>query len=451
MKTIYPFIAVISLFIEGTAFSQSTMQLKFTAMQTDQHITLDSICIQNMTGGGDTMLYWPDTVLNLMTVDIHNFLETDDGFELVQQSPNPSTGNVEFKVVMPGNGMLTVIISDITGRKIALFSESMGLGAHNFIFRPSSGRFYLINARWRDQVRSMKVMVMKEEYSGNGELRYSGSIANTSVFKSNASLNSFGIVAGDILRCVGFKDTLVGVLRASAINNSTNVISFGLNAPCPGISSIIYGGKEYATVKIGTKCWMAENLNIGIFTVSNNTGASHSDVSNNGVIEKYCYNNDSINCTIYGGLYDWDEMMGYVITAGVQGICPLGWHIPTDNEWCSLTIYLDPAVDCSSYSSLGWSGTNAGLKMRETGINHWYSPNTGANNSSGFTALGNGGRRHYGNFINLMTVATFWSSSEYPYYSPYAYNRALENIGLGINRYTFPKTHGFSVRCIKNL
>ncbi|MBK7631804.1 MAG: hypothetical protein IPJ23_14080 [Ignavibacteriales bacterium] len=85
---------------------------------------------------------------------------------------------------------------------------------------------------------------------------------------------------------------------------------------------IIYEGKTYGTVLIGTQCWMKENLNVGTMIQGN------SNQSNNGVKEKYCYNNDTANCSIYGGLYQWNEAMQYVTTEGARGICPEGW-IPT--------------------------------------------------------------------------------------------------------------------------
>jgi len=145
---------------------------------------------------------------------------------------------------------------------------------------------------------------------------------------------------------------------------------------------------------IGTQCWFKENLNVG--TMINGT---HNQ-TNNSVIEKYCYNNLTSNCDIYGGLYQWGEMVQYLNgtsntttwnpppTGNVQGICPTGWHIPKDAEWTVLTTYLGGV-------------SVAGGAMKETGNAHWSSPNTGATNSSGFTALGSGLR---------------WSNNPPPYF-----------------------------------
>ena len=84
-------------------------------------------------------------------------------------------------------------------------------------------------------------------------------------------------------------------------------------------------GQQYPTILIGSQCWLAKNLNVGIKI--NNGSLSP---SNNGIIEKYCYNNDTNYCNTYGGLYEWNEMMQYSLIESSQGICPCGWHIPSD-------------------------------------------------------------------------------------------------------------------------
>jgi uncharacterized protein (TIGR02145 family) len=119
---------------------------------------------------------------------------------------------------------------------------------------------------------------------------------------------------------------------------------------------------------------MAENLNVGTKINSTSDGQLQTD---NEILEKYCYNNDIANCNIYGGMYEWNEAMQYDTTEGAQGICPDGWHIPTDAEWTTLTTFLG-------------GESVAGGKMKEAGFAHWYSPNTGATNESGFTGLPGG-------------------------------------------------------------
>lgn len=203
-------------------------------------------------------------------------------------------------------------------------------------------------------------------------------------------------------------------------------------------------GQTYTTVLIGAQCWMKQNLNIG--TMVNNAV----ETTDNGTIEKYCYNNTSSNCTTYGGLYQWAEMVQYyngasntaswssAPTGPLQGICPAGWHLPTDAEWTTLM------------NLLGGSAV-AGGEIKETGLTHWNSPNTGATNSSGFTAFGGGFR--YANpsfgFSNLKGTANFWSCSEGSVPGQ-AWNYIPSYNWAGINIYDSQKALGYTVRCIKD-
>ncbi|MBK7031387.1 MAG: hypothetical protein IPH45_20320 [Bacteroidales bacterium] len=199
---------------------------------------------------------------------------------------------------------------------------------------------------------------------------------------------------------------------SSAINNPINSIT--QNSSCP--SSFIDGrdGKTYHGIQIGNQCWMKENLNYGIKI--NDT----QNPSNNGITEKHCYNNDENNCTIYGGLYSWMEMMQYESTPGIQGICPSGWYIPTDDEWTVLTSYLG-------------GESIAGGKLKETGYTHWMSPNTGATNISGFSALGAGDRNYWvgGGYANLMLNERIWSSTPVNSSDSWYRNFLITNLLLG--------------------
>jgi uncharacterized protein (TIGR02145 family) len=185
-------------------------------------------------------------------------------------------------------------------------------------------------------------------------------------------------------------------------------------------------------VAIGTQCWFKENLNIG--TQIN----SSQPQTNNGTIEKYCYNNDANNCDLYGGLYQWNEMMQYVTTEGTQGICPTGWHLPTDAEWTTLTTFLGGV-------------TLAGGPMKEAGYTHWATPNTGATNSSDFTGLPGGAGGNNFIFIGINTLGYFWSSSLENGNPTNAGNLGLNNTSTGTGlAYYWIEGPGTSVRCLKN-
>jgi len=189
-------------------------------------------------------------------------------------------------------------------------------------------------------------------------------------------------------------------------------------------------GKLYNMVKIGTQCWMAENLNIGT-----RIDVSLSQDPTNPTIEKYCYDDSEANCDEYGGLYQWDEAMQNSTTPGAQGICPVGWHLPTDAEWTVLTDFF------------GGEGV-AGGKMKEPGYEHWNNPNTGATNESGFTALGSGISQSNGTCINIEQSTYYWSSTVRP--TSWVWIRNLEYSNDDAYRHYFSKSYGFSVRCLLN-
>lgn len=188
-------------------------------------------------------------------------------------------------------------------------------------------------------------------------------------------------------------------------------------------------GNTYKTVTIGAQVWMAENLR----TTKLNDGTEIPLVKdatawNNLTSQGFCwYNNDEALKNIYGAIYN-----GYTVSTGK--ICPTGWHIAENEEWRILR------------SSLGDS-LRAGGKLKEAGTEHWLTPNKGADNSIGFTALPAGLRYFEGTFSSLSSFSGIWSATETGneewfvglYHSDAAFIMDHRN-----------KKHGFSIRCLKN-
>ena len=134
--------------------------------------------------------------------------------------------------------------------------------------------------------------------------------------------------------------------------------------------------------------------------------------------------------------------------SGIQGVCPNGWHLPSDAEWKELELFLgmDPfEVEKTD----GFRGTNEGGKLKETGLEHWESPNTGASNESGFTGLPGGQRLREGEYYRLGSGTWFWSSTESnPGWT--AFTRILDNVDARIGNDNYELDHGNSVRCVKD-
>lgn len=188
-------------------------------------------------------------------------------------------------------------------------------------------------------------------------------------------------------------------------------------------------GNVYGTVWIGNQCWMSENLNHGTFIDTSNRQTQNS------IVEKYCYGNDSSQCRKYGGYYEWDEAMMYSTTQPAPGICPSGWHIPQATEWNELITFL--------------GGTNvAGNKVKQAGFANWDYGNDDATNGSGFNAIGAGYFSWHRTFVYLTNQAVFWTSDQKSS-SEAKSVRLSDGTSLMTIWYEF-KYEGLSIRCIKD-
>lgn len=186
-------------------------------------------------------------------------------------------------------------------------------------------------------------------------------------------------------------------------------------------------GNQYETVSIGSQVWMAENLSY-LPSVSPPTSESGSSPLYY-VYNYHCTNvadaKATSNYQTYGVLYNWPAALS---------ACPPGWHLPSDGEWTQLTNYL--------------GGEDvAGGKMKEAGTSHWNSPNEGATNESGFTALPGGSRYLSDTFIDIGIYGIWWSSSVFLADNAYYRRLYYSNSEVSSNS---TKYSGFSVRCVKD-
>lgn len=191
-------------------------------------------------------------------------------------------------------------------------------------------------------------------------------------------------------------------------------------------------GNKYDTVVIGTQVWFAENLK----TTKYNNGVSIPLVTDNAqwastISAAFCwYDNDPSYKDSYGALYNWWAV-------NISYLCPVGWHVPSKEEWTILIDYLG-----GEYV--------AGGKLKESGFMHWLSPNEGASNETGFTALP-GGSRYFGDgsYASIGSRGYWWTSSSM-IDERFAWDFRLKNIGDDAAIGSFKKPNGYSVRCVKD-
>lgn len=201
-------------------------------------------------------------------------------------------------------------------------------------------------------------------------------------------------------------------------------------------------GNIYETVVIGTQTWFAENLK----TTRYNDGTTIPNVTDHSswvgmTSGAFCdYNNHPTNSITYGRLYNWyvtdNNPTTRLESNGGKNVCPTGWHVPSHSEWSTLTTYLG-GFDL------------AGGKLKETGTTHWTSPNTGATNESGFTALPGGARNTASNFAFFGIYAYWWSTDQTTASNAWSPSLAYNN-EQGVHPNDINKSDGISIRCIRD-
>jgi len=221
-------------------------------------------------------------------------------------------------------------------------------------------------------------------------------------------------------------DSLIaGIYKVTVTDaaDSTITDSMIVDQPDPSNTVTDIDGNIYPIVKIGTQKWMAKNLMV-------------TKAPDGSAITSYCFNDNTVYEDNYGRLYTWDEAMNGSVIEMDQGICPDGWHIPTDGEWKTLEIYLGMTQEEADMENT-WRGDGVGTALIWGG-------------TSGYEAMLSGRRSSSAVYNLLGDFEYVWTSTETESGS-YAWRRCLNGGDSRVGRWnTFPKTYAFSVRCIKD-
>jgi uncharacterized protein (TIGR02145 family) len=206
-------------------------------------------------------------------------------------------------------------------------------------------------------------------------------------------------------------------------------LSSGINGGSLGNKYDNGSGGAYSVVEIGGQCWMKENIDVN--------SAGSPAWSNNSDVGWYGYYDNTYQAAGEGTLLQWSAAMNGSTAERAQGVCPTGWHVPSDCEW----MYLENSLGMTTAQQqlTGYRGTEGQDLSNEV---------TGGTNSSGFTALLAGARNTAGTFISRGTNGYWWSSSESS--ATNALFRRLNSSQAGVRRGSNSKALGFSVRCLKD-
>jgi uncharacterized protein (TIGR02145 family) len=310
---------------------------------------------------------------------------------------------------------------DLTGKALSVIKVNLDAGTHSLVLPQRSNGIYLYDIK-----SGNSEVVLRDNFLS--EMSHKTTMANQR-FESTG-LAKQAKVADAINDVIAITKTGYLNYQGIVMNSDSSGMTIKLVASAGTVTDT--DGNVYQTVKIGTQIWMAENLK----TTRYNNGLSIPLISDsvawsNLKASGFCwYNNDSVNNkNTFGALYDW-----YTVQTG--NLAPNGWHVPTDSEWTVLTNYLGGI-------------SIAGGVLKEAGLLHWSSPNTGAKNTTGFSALPGGYRGATGPFTDIGNYGVWWSSTAYN--SLYAWYRNMGYDGANVTpTYYDYYNDGFSVRCVKN-
>jgi uncharacterized protein (TIGR02145 family) len=419
-----------------------SLTLTFSAVNNTDWVQLDSIKVMNRTQGGDTVLYYPDTVLVLdYQVGIPEPPETADGFQVFQNYPNPVAEQTTINLYVPSKDNVSITVTNILGQVIIRWERELDDGLHSFKFTPGNGSLYSITSRWMGKSSCIKILCAGTSTYKVGSFEYLGSEVSVPQLKAAIDIQSLPFSIGDELLYIGYTDTLQSGVLDSPEDYKSYTFQFATNIPCSGIPTVDYEGQVYNTIQIFSQCWLKENLNVGEMIPGTEVQ------TNNGILEKYCYNNESDSCSKFGALYRWDEMMQYVTQPGVQGICPPGWHIPSDDEWKVLEGAVDSlyVIGEITWNESGYVGVDVGTNLKTTSGWNW---NGNGTDLFGFTGQPAGHRTLNGGFVLIGTCSYWWASTEVNLSSKMGHS--VSSYHEEIYHESFNKEVGFSVRCLKD-
>lgn len=415
------FTLLLTLVFTFTFLFSQTYQITFSGSGLSSSVT--SVKVWNLTqdtvltmGGSDT--------LRLVNTSSINSVRGDKGSMSVYPNPTDKQATISFYNPLPGR--VVTEIYDLAGKPVIQEVANMEYGDHTYTVEGLKAGLYFVTVHIAGTQYSAKLVSLFEGYM-SPSLTYSGSnpsITNNSRIAGALSIVQLPYNPGDLLMFKGISG-----------NNSRVVMlvpTQSQNVDFEFVSCVDMNNQHYAVVTIGTQTWMAENLRATKY--KNGTPIPHVSDPNIWGIQftpAYCwYDNDSASSSgTYGALYKW-----FTIETG--NLCPTGWHVPTQAEWTTLRNYL------------GGDSLTGGM-MKETGNQHWDSPNTNATNASGFTALPGGLRAAgTGAYLGLGLNGNWWSATGYSTSSAYCYqlNHDEGNLSAVGNN----KGNGFSVRCVKD-
>lgn len=445
------FLSVLALGLIAGSYGQNTIELTFTAENNGQYVPMDSIFVENLTQGGDTTLYAPDTVLVLdfFTGIENNGATVDNTFEVSQNYPNPFTNKTEINLNLPESDVIKITVRDIVGRELAHYKNTLDKGNHSFTFYAGNEKCYLLTIAGEQTSKTIKMLkAISKNYGEQCSIEYTGIKEIVNAYKTRNATANFGFNLGDELRYSAYTDVEVSSIIHSPVASQTITFQFDTWTPCPGSPTLTdFNGNIYNTAQIGTQCWMKENLKAANYrngeVIPNVTDNNEWENNTSGAYA--WYNNDPAWKDLYGALYNW-----YAVNNS-NGLCPTGWHVPHEDEWNILINYIggpgspggNKLKSCRQINSpLGGHCNTVEHPRWDQSSSHW------GTDDYGFSGLPGGGRGPEGSFTSLGSYGNWWSSLGISMLTAIGFE--LYSSSGEANTVTYYINNGNSIRCVKD-
>jgi len=465
-------ITALILAICGSAVTQ-TISLTFTAQDAyGQYVQPERVVITNHTRDWQETIYWPDTSFTMRgTTGLDDFGALDNAaLQLFQNNPNPFRGATDVMLSVAEKGTVTIEMADINGRILGKGKYSLPqTGLHSFRVRVATPGIYVLTARQNKKSSTIK-MVCKEGGTSNA-IDYVGEVSAVSYTLKSTTTNPFEV--GDEMEYVAYTvadGAEVGSVPVTQVQteSQTVVLMFtgavaGDSLPCLGMATVTdHEGNVYNTVRIGTQCWTRENMRC---TTSPNgylslgcTDTSSNYNSSNYVPYYYDHTQSNMPFEVRGLLYNWAGAMDTISTdyitesfSGRRGICPVGWHVPSQAEWDTLGIYLAShnEYQCGALGHYYIAKSLAAQNYWDTtGCSCGPGNDLTSNNATGFTAVPTGCYFWITVFNYSNRGAYFWASTSRSDVLAGNIIMTYDYSTLGMGDPT--KDRGLAVRCLRD-
>ena len=456
--------------------AQNTLTLTFQGQdQNGAYFQLDSVQIENLTQGWTETLIYPDTEL-ILTVSL-GVEEYTHGCDIML-FPNPFEGNAILSVANMQGGPVHLSVTDVQGRLCADYSGVIPSGTNNFAISLANPQLYFLSIQTAQGVQSTKLVNI-----GSGNTNRIALVGHLDMqpgldYVKKLRFDSEEIfVLNDEMRYTGYA-TIDGEMRVSEVitqnqleDDTLGLIFFQDGIPCSNMPTVTdHEGNVYGTLQVGPQCWTAANLRT---TTSPSTGTmivNGTSATYSGKMAKW-YNNDSTTYATmnYGLLYNWNAVVdtfntdlgessvggeSFVVSAAFsssrRGICPEGWHVPSNAEWNALVNYVKTKEEyycggASTKIAKAFASTS-GWASNSTACN--VGNDVSSNNALGFNAFPSGFMSNSG-FSSLASSATFWTASQNAANTACTWSLYYNNAGM------YPSSNGnksnlYSVRCIRD-